>query len=139
MTHISSFQCGVGFARRLLSLQLRRVLQDLVPFLSFFSPPFLLWMVQRLNAFGLHERLPANQSILLNDILKRLSELILNLPISIDVLIEFLAQVVDFLLLALDLHLQHQHLFGEVLLQGLQLIVLEFYGLAGEEHLFGSG
>lgn len=95
--------------------------------------------MQRLHAFGLHQRLPANQAILLNDILKRFAELIFNLPVSVDVLIQFLAQIVDFLLLALDLHLEHQHFFGEVLLQGLQLVVLEFDGLAGEEHLLGSG
>lgn len=92
--------------------------------------------MQGLYAFRLKQRLSANQTVFFDDLLKWFSELIFNLPISIDILIQLLAKIVDLLLFSLDLHLQHQHFFGEVLLKGLQLVVLELYGLAGEEHFF---
>ena len=77
--------------------------------------------------------------IVFNNFLQRLAELVLDLAIAIGIELQLSSEVVDLLLFSFYLHFQDQHLFGEVLLQGFQLIVLKLYGLTGKEHFFLVG
>lgn len=50
-------------------------------------------------------------SVLFDDLLQSFAEFLLDFPISTNVLIQLLPQIRDFLLLALDIHLQSEYLF----------------------------